>query len=274
MLRRGYRCSFEMFRRNTLLSKRDNSQFSKGMPPVIPFELFLEELKRSEEERKRSEEELKRSKEERKRSEEDLKKFYELLMKEKEQECERLIEKKKQGYEQLIEVKEQRIKGLKQLIDHKDLAYKRLETEKLARESRIRAIATMSPFIEVACCHYSNKDNSKIAVQEFVQKELNNTEWLNARLTELEGNTLMLPDVRRALNELHNELSKGFYYRDLRHMSGFVCGGAKPLRMATALALLRLQYLRLISYEITYADESYRPLKNLSGGNVTDIRLD
>ena len=253
MLRRGYRCSFEMFRRNTLLSKRDNSQFSKGMPPVIPFERFLEVLKRSEEERKRSEE--------------DLKKFYELLMKEKEQECERLIEKKKQGYEQLIEVMEQ-------LIDHKDLAYKRLETEKLARESRIRAIATMSPFIEVACCHYSNKDNSKIAVQEFVQKELNNTEWLNARLTELEGNSLMLPDVRRALNELHNELSKGFYYRDLRHMSGFVCGGAKPLRMATALALLRLQYLRLISYEITYADDSYRPLKNLSGGNVTDIRLD
>ena len=256
MLRRGYRCSFEMFRWNTLLSKRQNSQFSKGMPPVIPFELFLEELKRSEEERKRSEEELKRSKEERKRSEEDLKKFYELLMKEKEQECERLIE------------------VMEQLIDHKDLAYKRLETEKLARESRIRAIATMSPFIEVACCHYSNKDNSKIAVQEFVQKELNNTEWLNARLTELEGNSLMLPDVRRALNELHNELSKGFYYRDLRHMSGFVCGGAKPLRMATALALLRLQYLRLISYEITYADESYRPLKNLSGGNVIDIRLD
>ena len=68
------------------------------MPTVIPFELFLEELKRSEEERKRSEEELKRSKEERKRSEEDLKKFYELLMKEKEQECERLIEKKKQPH--------------------------------------------------------------------------------------------------------------------------------------------------------------------------------
>ena len=74
MLRRTYRCSFEMFCCNKSLSRRLNSQISYE----VPFALLQEERRLFQEERKRSEEE-------RKRSEEERTKFYERLIKEKDQ---------------------------------------------------------------------------------------------------------------------------------------------------------------------------------------------
>ena len=97
----------------------------------------------------------------------------------------------------------------------KDLAYKKLETEKL---NEIRSIASMRAIIELACCKYSNNDDPVVAIQEFVEKELNDTDWLEARLTELEGNSLMLEDVRRVLNDLSHELSKAVHNPNRQNM--------------------------------------------------------
>ena len=244
------------------------------MPTVIPFAFYQEERRRLEEERRRSEEEIT--------------KFYERLIKEKEEKgevikengeeittfYERLIKVKEEVIkvkEEVIKVKEEVIKVKEQLLDEKNLAYNKLQTETLARESEIRGIATMRPFIELGCCNYTNNKNSTFSVQEFVKKELHDTEWLNARLTELEGNSLMLPVVKKELSDLYHELSKQIHHPELQNMKGFVCGGAKPLRLATALALLKLQELNFLSYEITYADESYKPLKSLRGGKVINL---
>ena len=213
--------------------------------------------------------------EERRRSEEERTKFYERLIKEKEEErtkfYERLIKEKEEKGEVIKEKGEERTKFYERLLDEKNMAYNKLQTETLARESEIRAIATMRPFIELGCCNYTNNKNSTFSVQEFVKKELHDTEWLNARLTELEGNSLMLPVVKKELSDLYHELSKQIHHPELQNMKGFVCGGAKPLRLATALALLKLQELNFLSYEITYADESYKPLKSLRGGKVINL---
>ena len=290
MLRRGCCRSFEMFRCNKLMNKRHISGFSKDLPTVIPFELLVEERKHFDEERKYFEEERKHFEQERKHfederkvSEERLKNFYELLLKEKEEKYERLVQAKSHVNEELLEAKEFRIKemkkhaeervnGLHELIDFKDIVYARLETENLARTSEIFGITRMKPFIAVGCSIYTTNYNCKSAIEEFVRKELSHSEWVNARLTELEGNDFMLQDVRSVLNDLNDHLSKGNNNLYLRNRTGLICGGAKPFRMATALTLLRLQFLTLNPYEFTYADESYKPLKILSFGNVIDLR--
>ena len=53
-------------------------------------------------------------------------------------------------------------------------------------------------------------------------------------------------------------------------MKGFFCGGPKLLRSDTALTLLKFQELDFISYEITYTDESFKPMKSLKGGKVIE----
>ena len=149
----------------------------------------------------------------------------------------------------------------------------KLEAELLAKESELRAVATMRPLIELGCCKYAKTSNSTVAVQTFVQNELDNQnstqkKWLTDTLTALEGNAMMLSDVKREFTDLYHELLKKIHHPELKIAKGFVCGGDAPLRIATALVLLKLQDLKLLSYEITYADESYRPLKQLVGGVV------
>ena len=88
----------------------------------------------------------------------------------------------------------------------------------LERESEIRAIATMRPFIELGCCNYTNNNNATFSVKEFAKKELNDTRWLETKLIELEGNSLMLPYVKRELSDLYHELSKQIHHPNIQQM--------------------------------------------------------
>ena len=179
----------------------------------------------------------------------------------------------KKFYSDIVKAKEDLVKAKEDLLALQVQINLKLEAELLAKESELRAVATMRPLIELGCCKYAKTTNSTVAVQTFVQNELDNQnstqkKWLTDTLTALEGNAMMLSDVKREFTDLYHELSKKIHHPELKIAKGFVCGGDAPLRIATALVLLKLQDLKLLSYEITYADESYRPLKQLVGGVV------
>ena len=83
----------------------------------------------------------------------------------------------------------------------------------------------------------------------------------------INGSNVHASDVKRELNGLYHELSKKHHHPKLTGV-GLVCGGDFPLRTATALALLKLQDLTGMPYEIIYTDKDYNPVKRMNGGNV------
>ena len=163
----------------------------------------------------------------------------------------------------------------KQMIDDKDRFILHLQIEVLAKQSELRAIATMRLLLELYCCQFIGTTNRSTAVQNFINAKLlqnqNQRQWVENQVQALEGNTVLLADVKRELADLYHKLSNQTHHPELKLLTGFVCGGAAPVRIATALVLLKLQQVNALPYDITYTDEHYQKKSRLIAGKVVPI---
>ena len=236
--------------------------------PTVFLDLFQKERKQLEEERKLHIEERRQYNDERTKLEE--------RAKEERTKLEERAKEERTKLEERLKEELARLEALyKQMIDEKERIILPLQIEVLARQSELRAIATMRPLLELYCCQFIGTTNRSAAVQNFINAVLlqnqNQRQWVENQVQALEGNTLLLADVKRELADLYHELSKQIHHPELKRLTGFVCGGAAPVRIATALVLLKLQQVNALPYDITYADEHYQKKSRLVAGNVVPI---